>query len=175
MGNQHSPWSVDEAEVCIKLWEEGKSGAEIGRVLNKSRSAVCGFVCRLREGGHKFQRPHMSTMLRAEQAAMRQANQLKSAKGTARATAVFKPKQTYFPKDRTPREPPPLIDVSNAKVWLERRFGECAAPIGGEGADTLSCCTPCGDDNYCKAHRAAYYLPTGTEKELVRGLRRSAA
>lgn len=65
---------------------------------------------------------------------------------------------------------------SSPKPWLERAFGECAWPVGGEGADTISCCLPAMLGRpYCPAH---WELRTGegtrTEREILTKLGRAA-
>lgn len=44
-----------------------------------------------------------------------------------------------------------MADVSNAKPWQERTFGECAYPLGERG-EILSCCAPT-EEAYCRDHR----------------------
>jgi len=62
------------------------------------------------------------------------------------------------PAASAPKLPPPReIDVSVAaepKPWLERKFGECAWPVDGAGADTRSCCNPTARATYCRTHDA---------------------
>ena len=38
------------------------------------------------------------------------------------------------------------------RPWVTRRRGECAYPVAGRGADTLSCCRPSGPAQYCPGH-----------------------
>lgn len=63
---------------------------------------------------------------------------------------------------------------AGAKPWLQRGFGECAYPVGGLGADTLSCCLPVAVKAYCASHAAAMFTPGTTAKELIRATRRAA-
>jgi hypothetical protein len=62
------------------------------------------------------------------------------------------------PAAAAPKLPPPReIDVSVAaepKPWIERKFGECAWPVDGAGADTRSCCNPTAGKTYCTTHEA---------------------
>jgi GcrA cell cycle regulator len=73
-------------------------------------------------------------------------------------------------------EPTP-IDIGGAvagsepRPWLDRGPRDCPWPVGGEGADTLSCCAP-KDGRYCSAHNAIAFLPASTAKALDRSLRR---
>ena len=55
-------------------------------------------------------------------------------------------------------------------VW--RAFGQCAWPVGGEGADTLSCGNKCEGHSYCKAHRAIAYTPSTNKRQPMRNGRR---
>lgn len=43
---------------------------------------------------------------------------------------------------------------AGAKLWSERRLGECCYPIGGAGRATMVCGRPC-DGCYCPGHRFA--------------------
>lgn len=61
------------------------------------------------------------------------------------------------PAAPAPKLPPPReVDISvalNPKPWLERRnFHECAWPVDGVGADTISCCNPTKGKTYCDIH-----------------------
>jgi GcrA cell cycle regulator len=48
------------------------------------------------------------------------------------------------------------LEETKPRPWLTRRVGECAWPVGGEGADTLSCCAKVRDLTraYCDRHLA---------------------
>lgn len=46
---------------------------------------------------------------------------------------------------------PVFVDVSSARPWLTRKFGECAFPLGEQG-DIHSCCAPTSE-TYCAGHR----------------------
>ena len=43
--------------------------------------------------------------------------------------------------------------LSAPRHWLGREGGECAFPVGGEGVNLFSCCSPCGRHLYCPTHR----------------------
>ena len=55
-----------------------------------------------------------------------------------------------------PRPADPTIALA-PRHWETRRFSECAFPVGGEGAGTLSCCNPTRGETYCTDHRRAMY------------------
>jgi hypothetical protein len=67
------------------------------------------------------------------------------------------------PQPRPVFRPEPT--AATAKPWLERRFGECAAPVSGEGADVWSFCAPAPNGPYCAAHRARFYTKAATEAQ----------
>lgn len=52
-----------------------------------------------------------------------------------------------------------LMDVGRGRPWLQREQGECAFPVAGEGAATLSCCRPAFRGEYCAAHRSIMFRP----------------
>ena len=68
----------------------------------------------------------------------------------------------------------PLVDVTNARPWLQRERGQCAWPIAGRGADTISCCAPVHKHgSWCKPHRAIGYRPVRLEPaSYVKSMRR---
>lgn len=66
------------------------------------------------------------------------------------------------------------------RIWTERPFMGCAWPVGGEGADTLSCCAPTDGRTYCATHHAMAHTASppskrATEKHWVVTPRRRAA
>jgi len=74
------------------------------------------------------------------------------------------------------KAPSHVEDVTLAKPLAQKRFGECSAPVSGEGADTLFCCHPVDEGSpYCPTHRARFCVPpTKTANDLMRSLRRAA-
>lgn len=44
-------------------------------------------------------------------------------------------------------------NLTRVRPWLQRAAGECAFPVAGEGAATLSCCQPVERGEYCAGHR----------------------
>ena len=50
MRHGHTTWTVEQDELCVKLWREGHSGTEIGQRLGgKTRNAVIGRLHRMKE------------------------------------------------------------------------------------------------------------------------------
>ena len=147
MGKANPPgsgWSTERSAKCVELWKAGASYTDIAKALGNgaTRSAVCGHVTRLgltRKGAYTRPRRLVSNPLGAE--------------GVARMKVRA---------ERLAKEPfdPTLsgagLSSPGAKPWTERRFGECAYPVGGTGADTVSCCnlavaSPRGP-HYCAGH-----------------------
>lgn len=168
-------WPIEAVRLCIVLWNDGRSASEITALLGRghSRAAVCGKIHRLRGLGH---------VLRAVTPADKATKAPRPMAARKEPTARL-PKYRVSPVNgRVYRfgEPKALpaaspIDASHAKPWIERAFGECAYPISGEGADTLSCCAPTST-TYCKAHRWVMFTkPQTPTSGLVRVARRFAA
>lgn len=157
-------WSAEQTEKLCALWESGESASSVARQLNVTRNAVIGKVHRLRNAGHEFKRKKMDKAAtvaasHAARAVARIRAPKKSREGSPnlahRLVKLVEPKVKTF----TPPAPV-VIDASCAKPWTERAFGECAYPIGGEGADTVSCCaiTKAGS-SYCAGHHRLMFHP----------------
>lgn len=137
-------WTPDEIDYLTVHWDAGESGGSIAKNLKRSRSAILGKIHRLRQCGHVFTRGPDTKIARL-------------ANGGGKRTR----QPTHPPRapPRAPRinaalPPPTPVDLSHARPWIARAAGQCACPVGGEGADTLSCCAPSGEEIYCPAHRA---------------------
>lgn len=133
-------WSPEEVAYVSKLWLEGKSASECAAFVKQSfgttrtRNAIIGRIHReglSRSGGRT--------------AVVNRAGQI---------ARVKKPKPVRVARVARPVAPKPvklIADVSNARPWLERTFGQCAFPLGEKGA-VQSCCAPT-EETYCVAHR----------------------
>lgn len=169
-----SKWDALD-EQLVALWAQGLSATVIAKRLGaSSRNAVLGRLHRLKiaSGAVKPSRPTVVAVKKAPK-------------------APKPPKRTKEPK-RQPYvrlvEPTPTGgwntgeikrptrftedapgDHPHAKHWTERRFGECAFPVSGRGADVHSCAAP-ARGTYCTHHRAVMYQPP--RQRPVRGERR---
>ena len=47
--SENTPWPPADVDTMMSLWRDGKSMAEIGRKINRSRNAVAGMLNRRRE------------------------------------------------------------------------------------------------------------------------------
>jgi len=148
-------WTPADIAELTRRWDDGESAGVIAQTFGRSRSAICGRVHRLRLAGHVFQRkPTMQPVIKTDGPKIR-----RSKERTVRIAAPA------FREARFPRPTP--VDTSHAKPWLARTYGQCAAPVGGEGADTLSCCAPSGEHTYCRAHRAIFHVrPSESSAQL---------
>lgn len=132
-------WPEDLTERLIKLWNDGHSASQIAKQLRNglTRAGVIGKVHRLRAQG---------VVMRVADAPQ--------PKGIV---ASFTKRRDQPPSAKSspdqPLPPAALLDVSAARPWTTRTFGECAYPVAGEGADTMSCCLETGGATYCAAHR----------------------
>lgn len=169
-----SEWPDDEIATVDRLWREGKSGTEIGKTLTRTRCAVLGLIHRMKRAGVEFPERGPRPPARPQ---MERYYARKAAKAAAEAREGG-PKIATMNGYRRPRSnpvpPTPDVDLGFSRPWTERAFNECSWPIGGEGADTLSCCAPVKGRGWC-----AYHLEVGTKpapplKDLFRSVRRAA-
>lgn len=168
-------WTDDQIDALSKLWDQGLSAREIGKQLGFSRNAVCGKVHRLglyRDAAAVRQMRSSATPRKPVAPRMTRPKAIPRpprARPQVQAAAVVRranlPKGAAYAKVTAA-----LADASLAKHWMERRFGECAYPISGEGADTFSCCQPTEGATYCAGHRARMFAKPSTEAQ-----RRAAA
>lgn len=175
---------TDEAITSLKAWwAEGLSARTIGERLGVSRNAVLGKIHRL--GCATRALPSAPTRIRLglakaggapKQARAPKPPKVKRQRVVNSFAAVNAARRAASPQGPEIIEPVPVVfDATKAKPWLERRFGECAYPISGTGADTFSCCLPTGEHTYCKAHRRIMFVKPEPPKRLERMLRRFAA
>jgi len=184
-------WTDERLARLKKLWDDGYSAQQIAQDLGGcTRNAVVGVV-------------HRRGWSRPEPKASRIRDRLPRVGGAAalaRAKAAVpvehRPRaiQTRGPviavsrlAPLPPARPAPAVaDASLAKPWTERAFGECAFPIAGEGADTVSCCQPVTPivirevggkptgGRYCRAHERVMHVPGTHARDLIRSARRYA-
>ncbi len=144
-------WTDEEFAAVAKLWDDGVSGAEIGRRFHRTRSGVIAKITRMRARGYPFKRAAVPMAARSEKAKSQRDNRQPQRR---MSTALRRPSSPPKPLP----EPPAIVDATHAKPWGERKAGECAFPISGDGEATLSCCTPT-TARYCKAHAEIMYAP----------------
>lgn len=159
-------WTAAKVELITRLWREGLSASQIAAVAGATRNAVIGKLARCRLT-RSDQCRRTTTSLQnlnikpkppkpeiRHQAKVFGETPVKPVAVKVSATTG----RTYpQPEDLPlPRRGPE--DLSTARPWLTRQFGECPFPIAGEGADTLSCCARTEEgEGYCPTHRARIY------------------
>lgn len=162
-------WTDERVDTLRVMWVRGDSGGMIAKAMGGiSRNAVVGKAHRL---GLSAMRPGRD---RAKDQAMME--RIVAAKRKPRKTAPT-PEARGRADDGRMQGLEPVLTPSvadEARPWITRRFGECAWPVSGDGADVMSCCaTVQAGMPYCPDHVARAYYPSKTSpKELARSVRR---
>jgi GcrA cell cycle regulator len=150
-------WTDARIAQLARLWAEGQSASRIAEALGGvSRSAVLGKLLRLNLLGS-----------RASASAPRRYEGRLGAGSPRDATRAEGASQQPACERAGPPSPPrspwceaafePLGDVT-PRHWLSREAGECAFPVGGDGAELLSCCAPARSRSaYCGAHHRVVF------------------
>lgn len=179
-----SDWTEERTAELVRLWDAGESATAISEQMGlATRNVVIGKIHRLRKAGYPMSRAAQTREQIQENAkAQRAAHEIRRRKLEAAGVKRRKGSspETCAPFSaavRTPPTPPVIIDVTFAKPWLERVFGECAYPVAGEGADTMSCCFKTVDGaRYCPGHhKVMFRKPEDTGKRFVNAVARLAA
>lgn len=135
-------WAPADTEIAVLMWKEGRSAAEIGRRLSRTRNAIIGKIHRL-------------GLCRKDQAKTTHTIAGKiGQKKQAKIMSVVSPT-----KDKRP--PRPMTGVGNhsvdARPWETRGPHECAFPI--VRPDGVYSCCAAADGIYCERHRKIMYEP----------------
>lgn len=165
-------WTDDIVRQTVSWWTEGKSGGEIAELLTNqsgeiTRSAVLGKLHRIGAmkpdaTRRKATHPKVNNALKAD--AVPKPAKPKLAPVYARGFQRPKLKLVVAGNGAVMVVPPPVRSpraeyrevaatvAIEPRVWTSRKFGECAFPVDGEGADTRSCCNPTKGATYCPTH-----------------------
>lgn len=159
-------WTDDKFAKAKDLWIEGKSAREIAAGIadpgqaHPTRNAIIGKIHRsgLRTEDRKASPPQVNVRYGAP--ARPKAGKTAFAHGFKRPKlklvvagngTVIVPGEARAARIEV-REVTADIAI-NARPWITRQNGrECAWPVSGEGADTLSCCNPTNGKTYCPTH-----------------------
>lgn len=153
-------WTPAAVRTLTEKWTEGMSGTQIAEMLGVSRSAVLGKLNRLNLLGTRsaevtgFNRTYADP-LKKRQLVKRMTHPAKPVRPIRKPNnlvAVNAARRAAEQPVALPALKSVPVDASLAKPWTERKFGECAFPVSGSGADTMSCCQPTSE-TYCPAHR----------------------
>jgi len=142
------PWTDELTGLVEKLWMEGKSSNQIGRLIGKSRNAVIGKVHRMGLNSASRQQPTMARIFYARP----------PSPPKPRAKPVRSPpaaiKDNVVPLPPRPLPKPPVGGMS----LMDLRYGiQCAYPVSGKGADTAYCGGGTDGHTYCETHRRVMY------------------
>lgn len=195
-GMRRVMWTLELEVELRRLWIEGKSATEIAKAFGGkvTRSAVLGKARRL-DLASRDQSTAASSHNRARwESYYAAAEKERPAKKKAEPTAkTQRPPQNgglaAFNAVRRANAPlgpdlaatiAPHVIPATARPWTSRRFGECAFPVAGLGAETVSCCGPTDGGPYCAGHRAVMYQKPPTKAQRahmakMREARRQAA
>ena len=165
-------WTDETVTRTLEMWIAGKSGTDIANVLTAegreiTRSAVLGKLHRI--GAMKPDATRRKATPPQTNNAVKVARVPKPEKpilAPSYARGFKRPKLKLVvagngallvipPPVHEPRAYGREVDASVAiapRVWTSRKFGECAFPVDGEGADTRSCCNPTKGATYCTTH-----------------------
>ena len=134
-------WSDENTALAARLWTEGKSAVDIGKILGVTRKAVIGKMHRM---GAKHGKP--AAPVKAEPPRIVRRPNERKAHDEKRVNII------KFPVKEVRVVGEPLM-----RPWTERKFGECAFPIV-DGDVTYSCCADTeGHRSYCPAHQKVVY------------------
>lgn len=164
-------WTPERADKAKELYLGGMSATEIAKLFGGlSRSAVLGKLHRLGVV-RKADENYRQTM--RFHAAMRAAADLERQKRKAERQAKAEAKKRLSEERQAARlikisekrnewkeDPMPVRVECSPRPWTERKFGECAFPVEGEGADTKSCCNEVyKEGQYCRGHFRVMFTP----------------
>jgi len=179
-------------EIIAPKWRDGLSASEIAKLfVGCTRNAVIGYCHR--EGltrsdagasaaasnrararaAHEATKPKVAKPKPVPRRA--RPNNLAAVNAARRAAkpqliivgsgAVMEKEQAPPPRVATKPDAFAPLPGSEPKLWLERAFGECAWPVGGEGADALSCCLPVSKGSWCIDHaRLGFQKPADAKR-----------
>lgn len=140
-------WTDEAVETLTKLWNDGVPAGEIAARLGMTRGMVTG-----KRWGLGLP-PRTGEVVRAAEAA-----------NARRAASIYRnvapeawAKRQEALQTRVARVEASMVPLagSNPKPWELRKPGECAYPVDGWGASTMSCCEPVEEGQgrpYCYGH-----------------------
>jgi GcrA cell cycle regulator len=170
-------WTDDACALLRRMWlDDGASGTEIAAAFGGklTRNAVIGKAYRM-----GLTRPKSVGKFNIKRLTPKDRSADKRAPKKAKPRVYVNVRNVVHNIEARRRDPGmvaiPAADriFPLAKPWLERKFGECAFPIG-EGADALSCSTPT-ERTYCPACEAVMFQPVQPTMKRTMRLSRLAA
>lgn len=154
------PWTPEMEALLFRLWNiDGLSASMCARQFEgRTRNSIIGKVYRMGWSRPNASEPgtHMPYPKRISAPKIERKTGRGFSFGSQDARSIGQRKTApggNLPVDIKPTD----IESPNAKVWTARTHGECAFPVDGEGADTISCCNATGGGTYCAGHRAILF------------------
>ena len=135
------PWTDEMTETAKRMWTDGCNADQIGRSINKSRSAVLGRLHRL---GIKRVAPQVGG------AEIKRTVQV----GDRLRKKLLPPVKAAAPSEGG-------IGVMDLKYW-----STCAYPIAGSGEDLRYCGAASNGGVYCPTHQKIMYQPSNHKRRL---------
>lgn len=133
-------------ETIIKMWNEGKSGLEIGEFLGVTRNVVIGRITRLREKG----------------VVLRQSDKSADAKKAIKQRTEIREKRTRIGWVKQVEHIPFNPSGTGVKI-MDLEPGCCKYVVGNDSEQSaLFCAEPIKDRSYCDAHYRLCYIPPKT-------------
>jgi GcrA cell cycle regulator len=148
-------WTDARIAELARLWAAGISASGIAEALGDvSRSAVLGKLHRLRLLKSRNAASAPRRFEGVPSAAPPVQPPTPPAAAASSAAAPEPPRSPWREEVFAP------LPRSSPKPWLAREFAECAFPVGGEGAELVSCCEPtAGRSAYCARHHRIVFRP----------------
>lgn len=174
-GERKDAWPQAVADRAETLWKEGKSAAEIAKMISTkdrtyTRMAVIAFANR--EGIARHEPKQSNTNGRKTLAKLAASEKPKPVLKLGQGNVVFVQSPPVPPVSPARAAAFKPLEGTTPVPWTERGTG-CAWPVGHDAlGETLSCGAEKEQGSYCAEHQRMCGVPTGSTKELVRGLRK---
>lgn len=134
-------WTPENDDLCIDLWNFGRSMSQVGDVLGVSRSAIAGRLKRLRQAGRQIRDGNVGQHNKEQRIAGRQ-------------RAALRPPANKPIVVKATAEPPMLLPI------YELGDRDCHYPCATEGGVHLFCGHPARlKSDYCDHHHKVVWLP----------------
>lgn len=147
-------WTPETLRAARRLYlDEGLSASETARRLGTTRSSLIG-------------KAHRMGWAEERDPALAAANMVRGGRTLAKTLRAARPADR--PRRRAPAGSQPTASDAKswqAKPWMERRPGECAFPVSGDGGAVASCCAPCGLRGYCEDHLAVMFIRRSAKQQ----------
>ena len=155
-------WGDDHDKTLRSLWlDSGKSAAQIGDAMGRSRNAIIGRVYRLRLPS-RDSKEHKS----------RGAREAKARREKARKPRPWTGEKVPPPFKPTRYKPPPeqiMVKPKNRRGLMDLRDNQCRWPIGEPGTPEFHFCdqTKVHGVSYCDYHiKIAHETPNQSDAEF---------